>query len=116
MSTEQRSSRRAQAQRRRLRAYLAGFGAVSGIALVAARTETEWFHAHIWERADAILFRRNRLYFHRPDGIRAAGNAGHGSAIVAYGRECANRLMRSGIEGRLITPTSSAVPSRAESP
>lgn len=58
----------------------------NGIALVAARTEVEkWFWPFVWEAADAVLFLRGRLYFFRPDGKQARGNAGHGSVLVAYG-------------------------------
>src|SRR5437763_5696 len=47
-----------------------------GIALIFARTETEMFHRHGWQRADAMLFLRGRLHFHSVDGARAAANAG----------------------------------------
>ncbi len=74
----------------------------NGIALVPARTEVEsWFWPLIWERADAILFLRGRLYFHRPDGSRL-GNAGHGSVLVAYGLLNVEALKNCGIQGRLI--------------
>lgn len=74
----------------------------NGIALVPARTEVEsWFWPFCWEAADAILFLRGRLYFRRPSGIKA-GNAGHGSALVAYGRANVRALKRSGIAGRLV--------------
>lgn len=62
-------------------------GGNRGTALVPSRTEVEsWFWPFIWERATAILFIRGRLYFHRPDGSKA-GNAGHGSVLVAYGKQ-----------------------------
>lgn len=70
-----------------------------GVALVASRTETEWFHKAIWERADAVLFLRGRVYYCRQDGSRADGNAGHGSALVAYGNSNVEALSRSGLEG-----------------
>lgn len=73
-----------------------------GIALVPARTEVEsWFWPYVWEAADAILFLRGRLYFHRPDGS-TAGNAGHGSVLAAYGAHNADRLRRSGIRGKIV--------------
>lgn len=72
----------------------------NGIALVPARTEVEsWFWPYVWEAADAVLFIRGRLYFHRPDGS-TAGNAGHGSVLVAYGRKNAVQVKMSGIAGR----------------
>lgn len=71
-----------------------------GTALLASRTEVErWFWPFIWEAADAIMFLRGRLYFHRPDGS-TAGNAGYGSVLAAYGRDDVSRLRHSGIEGR----------------
>lgn len=82
-------------------AKLAAHG--DGVALVPARTEVEaWFWPHIWEAATAVLFIRGRLYFRKPDGSKA-GNAGHGSVLVAYGRKMAGRLLASGIEGKFIT-------------
>lgn len=73
-----------------------------GIALVPARTEVEsWFWPYIWEAADAVLFLRGRLYFHRPDGS-LAGNAGHGSVLAAYGTRNVDALSSSGIKGRLV--------------
>jgi hypothetical protein len=74
----------------------------NGIALVPARTEVEsWFWPFVWEAADAILFLRGRLYFHRPDGT-TNGNAGHGSVLAAYGQKNIDALRRSGIVGRLV--------------
>lgn len=73
-----------------------------GNGIVPARTEVEsWFWPFIWERADAILFLRGRLYFHKPDGSRL-GNAGHGSVLVAYGKANVKALHASGIAGKLI--------------
>lgn len=75
----------------------------NGIALVPARTEVEsWFWPHIWDAADAILFVRGRLYFRRPDGSKA-GNAGHGSVLVAYGQHNTKILAGSGIAGALVS-------------
>jgi len=72
----------------------------NGIALVPARTEVEsWFWPYVWEAADAVLFLKGRLYFHKPDGS-TAGNAGHGSVLAAYGEDNAATLERCGIEGR----------------
>lgn len=74
-----------------------------GVALVPARTEVEkWFFPYVWESATALLFRRGRIYFHRPDGS-TLGNAGHGSVLVAYGEQNATALRSSGISGQFIT-------------
>ena len=75
----------------------------NGIALTFARTETAMWHQYVWPVADAILFVRGRLHFHKPDGARAKANAGAPSALIAYGRENARRLKAAGIEGRLVT-------------
>ena len=73
-----------------------------GIALVPARTEVEsWFWPFIWEAADAVLFIKGRLYFHRPDGS-TNGNAGHGSVLAAYGARNVAALKRSGVNGKLV--------------
>lgn len=71
-----------------------------GTALVASRTETEWFFRQIWERASAILFLRGRLHYHYETGGRATGNAGHGSALAAYGEEDAEKLLQSELAGQ----------------
>ncbi len=74
----------------------------NGIALIASRTETRWFHEHVWDAASSCLFLYGRLYYHRPDGTRAGGNAGHGLVLVAYGSENTDRLLSSGIAGKPI--------------
>ena len=56
-----------------------------GLALIFARTETEMFFEHVWEKAHALLFLRGRLSFHHVDGRRAAANGGAPSVLIAYG-------------------------------
>lgn len=73
----------------------------NGIAIVFARTETEMFHQHCWARADAMLFLRGRLHFHRIDGERAKANAGGPSVLVAYGANNVRALRESGIDGAM---------------
>lgn len=73
-----------------------------GTLLIFARTETEAFHEFVWRRADALLFLRGRLHFHRPDGVRAAANAGAPSVLCAYGGEDAQRLAECDIDGRIV--------------
>lgn len=74
----------------------------NGIALVPARTDVEeWFWPFVWEAADAVLFRRGRIHFHRPDGT-TQGNAGHGSVFVAYGRKNVAALFESNIPGKIV--------------
>ena len=73
-----------------------------GTALIFARTETKDFFNHVWDRADALLFLRNRLHFHFPDGARAKANGGAPSVLIAYGRDDAERLMESGLDGQYV--------------
>ena len=75
----------------------------NGIALIFARTETKMFHAHVWNAADTLLFLKGRLYFHYPNGTRAAANAGAPSVLVGYGPEARRRLQTCGLSGALIT-------------
>ncbi len=79
----------------------------NGIALIFARTETDLFHKMIWQAADAVLFLRGRLFFHRPDGGRAGANAGAPSCLVAYGGYNVAALAASGIDGHLVPLRSS---------
>lgn len=72
----------------------------NGLALIFARTETEMFFAHVWDKATAVLFLRGRLHFHHVNGARAAANAGAPSCLVAYGEEAASRLSR--LDGQLV--------------
>ena len=71
----------------------------SAIALIFARTEVREFHRQVWERATALLFLEGRLFFHHPDGRRAAHNGGAPSVLVAYGEEAAARLYRCPLKG-----------------
>lgn len=73
----------------------------NGISLIFARTETEAFHAHVWGKADALLFLKGRLRFLRPD-LTVAGGAGAPSVLVAYGRANATALVTSGLEGHYV--------------
>lgn len=74
----------------------------NGIALVPSRTDVEaWFWPFVWDAADAVLFLRGRLFFHRPNGS-TEGNAGHGSVLAAYGKKNVELLSASGISGRFI--------------
>lgn len=74
----------------------------NGIALIFARTEVEQFHRQVWERATALLFLEGRLFFHHPDGRRAAHNGGAPSVLVGYGEEAAARLALAPFKGAMI--------------
>lgn len=74
----------------------------NGIALIFARTETEFFFDYVWPKADAILFVKGRIYFHYPDGSKAKANGGAPSVLVAYGPENADLLQKAKIPGKFI--------------
>lgn len=78
-----------------------------GVALIFARTETAIFFETVWERATSVLFLKGRLCFYRKDGTlprsdQGGGNAGAPSVLIAYGRNNAEKLRTSGIEGKYI--------------
>jgi hypothetical protein len=73
-----------------------------GIALVFARTETEAFFLHAWRRANAMLFIRGRLHFHRACGSRTKFNSGAPSVLIAYGQRNARALRSCGIKGQFV--------------
>ena len=76
----------------------------NGVALVFARPDTKWFHDYV-PYADAICFIKGRVAFVKAedadfyaDGIREPkGGCGAASMLVAYGKENANALYRSGL-------------------
>ena len=57
----------------------------NGIALVFARTETDFFFRQIWDRAHSVFFFKGRLYFYNVNGRKSSKNAGAPSCLVAYG-------------------------------
>jgi hypothetical protein len=67
-----------------------------GIALVFARTETEWWHESV-PAATAVCFIAGRLTFVASDGLPGTSNAGAPSALVAYGEECARAVAECGL-------------------
>lgn len=73
-----------------------------GTALIFARTETEGFHRHVWERCSALLFLEGRINFHYPDGRRAKANAGAPSVLCAYGMDDADVLAYCGMKGAFV--------------
>lgn len=72
-----------------------------GVALIFARTETKVFFDSVWDKADAVLFLRGRLKFHRPDGS-VGGSSGAPSVLVAYGERNVEVLEDCGLPGRLV--------------
>lgn len=80
----------------------------NGIALLHARTETDWFR-NVWSSADAILFLSQRIVFRKADGSPCTtkkgevANSGAPPALAAFGRRAAVRLAKSGLAGYLVT-------------
>lgn len=64
----------------------------NGIALVFARTDTQWWH-DLLPAADAVCFVKGRLNFLTRDGADQ-GNAGSPSALVAFGYSMVAALER----------------------
>lgn len=73
----------------------------NGIALIFARTETRAFFDFVWDKADALLFLKGRLRFHKPDGS-LGGTAGSPSVLIAYGQDNVKTLEECGLEGKLV--------------
>lgn len=72
-----------------------------GIALLHARTETEWFQP-IWKSASAILFLAERIHFHHSDGTRYEANSGAPPVLVAFGAKCKQRLQTCPFSGAFV--------------
>lgn len=56
----------------------------NGIALVFARTDTKWFHQHVYKFAMSALFLNRRVRFCHPDGSMG-GSPAAPSMLLAYG-------------------------------
>lgn len=77
----------------------------TGVALIFARTDTALWHNEIFPTADALLFVKGRLRFHRPDGsLGSGGNAGAPSCLIAWGKKNSSALerVRVAVPGALI--------------
>jgi hypothetical protein len=73
-----------------------------GIALLHARTETEWFRP-IWQRAGAVRFLFGRITFCKPDGSEHAANSGAPAVLCAFGEHNVRALQTCSLEGVTIT-------------
>ena len=76
----------------------------NGIALIFARIETKCFFENVWNKADGLLFVKGRIRFYHVTGVQG-GTPGAPSVFVAYGKQNANALKNSGIEGRYLDLT-----------
>jgi hypothetical protein len=85
----------------------------TGVALVHARTETEWFRL-IWNGASALLFLFGCVIFHQPDGSLACvtnpkpkhfgkpANSGAPVVLCAYGADDRDILASCGLSGKFV--------------
>jgi len=80
----------------------------NGIALIYARTETEYWFPWIWDYASSIFFFKGRLQFYNVDGTPAKDKkgriqkAGAPSALIAYGEDCNEILQAFSWPGKYI--------------
>lgn len=72
------------------------------IAMTFARTETKWFHRHVWQRADAVAFLRGRVTFHHVDGKKAKWTGGGPSCLIAYGANNVTALSQSLLDSYVV--------------
>jgi hypothetical protein len=69
----------------------------NGIALIFARTDTQWFHTYA-SRVDAVCFTRGRIPFvSLATPSNDCGGPGCGSVLLAQGDLCVECLRRSGL-------------------
>jgi hypothetical protein len=80
----------------------------NGIALIFARTETDMFFKHVWQRAQAILFLRGRVTFRLPCGTDPRKNSGAPSVLIAYGSANAECLRTCNLRGSFVVPKARA--------
>lgn len=71
-----------------------------GVALIFARTETDFFQRFVFPFADSLLFLCGRLNFCNALGMRSRMNAGAPSVLIAYGEKNVDRLADSGLKGK----------------
>jgi hypothetical protein len=87
----------------------------NGIALVFARTDTKWFHAHA-AAADAILFVKGRIPFvdetgkppqvwDKKSGKWKDSGPGAGSMMIGWGSDCVEALRRMDDRGFFVEMT-----------
>ena len=74
----------------------------NGIALVFARTETNWFFRNIWDEAAALLFLKGRVTFCNEKGEKAPFNSGAPSVLCAFGEENLIALKNCNLEGKFV--------------
>lgn len=73
----------------------------NGIALLPARTDTQWFHKLVVPKAYSILFLEGRVKFLDKNGIRAKTPA-FASMLVAYTEDDWLTIGLSGLKGHMV--------------
>ena len=74
----------------------------NGIAMIFARTETQFFFNQVWSKADSVLFMEGRPYFYTVEGKRAKANSGAPVAFISYGKSNVDCLEECKIPGKHI--------------
>lgn len=72
----------------------------NGIALVFARTDTDWFYNYVFPTADSIFFLKRRIHFCNIAGQRAKDDGGAPSVFIAYGEENSEAIAKAKFIGR----------------
>lgn len=73
----------------------------NGIALLFNRCDNKMFYDIIFKKADAMMFLKGRIKFYRADGTRG-DSPGCGSVLIAFGKDNAEILKNSKIEGKFV--------------
>lgn len=66
----------------------------NGVAIVRAYTSSDWWHDHVWPRAQTLLFPAGKTKFVRPDGT-IGKSPGHGVVLIGMGALAADALRNS---------------------
>lgn len=71
----------------------------NGIALIFSRTDVDFFHSYIFNKANGIFFIKGRITFCNIKGKRYPHNSGAPSCLVAYGLSNAEVLRNISLPG-----------------
>lgn len=73
----------------------------NGIALVFARTDTQWCHEYA-AKADALLFIKGRVQFVDGSGKTSSSGSTCGSVLIGYGKHAATVLKNCSVDGMFV--------------
>ena len=74
----------------------------NGIALIFARTETQFFQKYVFPTCASMLFMEGRVKFCYPSGEQAKAPGNAPSVLISYGKNNMQALGDSGIKGKHI--------------